>query len=298
MLFDTAARYFLEVARTGSIAMAAEQLHVASSAISRQISKLEDALGCPLFERRARGMVLSGAGARLAAYVRNSALEGERVLEELRDGASRTQHVIRIACTDGFAGGLLAETMAGFRRANPECSFLVQVSSPEGVSGMVARGEADVGMKFSVSPERGVRVEHQQPAPVRLVVAATHALAGRRTVRLRDVVGLSLALPAQGTTLRHLLELKFQAEGMRLQGAYSGSLATLLPLVVQGEAVLFASMASVSVLVSAGQLSTLALPELDAHARQLQILTHDEASASPLRAAFCHHLVAAVMDHG
>ncbi len=206
--------------------------------------------------------------------------------------------MIRIACTDGFAGGLLADTMAGFRRSHPECTFLVQVTSPEGVSGMVARGEADVGMKFSVAPERGVRVEHQQPAPVLLVVAASHALAGRRRVGLRDVAALPLALPAQGTTLRHLLELKFQTEGLRLQGAYSGSLATLLPLVVQGEAVLFASMVSVSVLVSAGQLAAIALPDLDAHGRQLQILTHDEGSSAPLRAAFCHHLVAAVMDHG
>jgi DNA-binding transcriptional LysR family regulator len=48
-------RYFLEVARCGSIAGAAAAQHVAASAVSRQIAKLEDELGVALFERQARG---------------------------------------------------------------------------------------------------------------------------------------------------------------------------------------------------------------------------------------------------
>ncbi|EIF78099.1 LysR family regulatory protein, partial [Burkholderia pseudomallei 354a] len=44
-------KYFVEVARTGSLAAASQQLHVAVSAISRQIAKLEEQVGTPLFER-------------------------------------------------------------------------------------------------------------------------------------------------------------------------------------------------------------------------------------------------------
>lgn len=65
---STALRYFLEVARCGSISEASVRLNVSASAVSRQIAKLELALDASLFERRARGMVLSEAGARLAAY--------------------------------------------------------------------------------------------------------------------------------------------------------------------------------------------------------------------------------------
>ncbi|HKU01175.1 MAG TPA: LysR family transcriptional regulator, partial [Paraburkholderia sp.] len=45
MLHGIALRYFVEVARTGSLAAASENLHVAVSAISRQISKLEQDVG-------------------------------------------------------------------------------------------------------------------------------------------------------------------------------------------------------------------------------------------------------------
>src|SRR5689334_14869492 len=65
-------RHFLEVARSGSVSQAAARLFVASSAVSRQITKLEDSLGTPLFERHARGMALNAAGERLAAHLRNA----------------------------------------------------------------------------------------------------------------------------------------------------------------------------------------------------------------------------------
>jgi len=171
MLFDTAVRYFLEVARTGSIAAAAAQLHVANSAISRQIAKLEESVGAPLFERRARGMVLSVAGTTLAAYMRNTVLEGERVLGELRTELREGLGAIRIACTDGFSGGLLADVMSGFREEHPECAFTVHVGDPDSINGQVVRGEVDLGLKFSIGPERGLRVEHQQPAPILLATA-------------------------------------------------------------------------------------------------------------------------------
>ncbi|WZB74386.1 LysR family transcriptional regulator [Achromobacter insuavis] len=46
-----ALRYFVEVAQAGSLSGASERLHVAVSAISRQIAKLEEEAGAPLFER-------------------------------------------------------------------------------------------------------------------------------------------------------------------------------------------------------------------------------------------------------
>lgn len=61
-LHGIALRYFVEVARTGSISDASARLHVAVSAISRQIARLESDLGVALFERRPRGMSLSEIG--------------------------------------------------------------------------------------------------------------------------------------------------------------------------------------------------------------------------------------------
>jgi len=68
---DTAlVRSFVTVAETGSMTAAANALHLTQGAVSQQIKRLEDAFGCPLFERNRRGLTLTGAGERLLGKAR------------------------------------------------------------------------------------------------------------------------------------------------------------------------------------------------------------------------------------
>jgi len=53
---------FHAAAETGSLTAAAERLHISQSAVSRQISALEDRLNTPLFHRHARGLTLTEQG--------------------------------------------------------------------------------------------------------------------------------------------------------------------------------------------------------------------------------------------
>src|SRR5262249_60113172 len=65
-------RYFLEVARQGSIRKAAQKLFVASSAVNRQILQLEEELGAELFDRLPTGMRLHAAGECVLRHVRST----------------------------------------------------------------------------------------------------------------------------------------------------------------------------------------------------------------------------------
>ena len=71
-LQDTALRYFMAVADTGSLTEASARQHVAASALSRQIAALEAQLGVALFERHPRGMGLTAAGEILRAHARRA----------------------------------------------------------------------------------------------------------------------------------------------------------------------------------------------------------------------------------
>lgn len=114
-LHGIAVRYFVEVARTGSISDASARLHVAVSAISRQIARLEGELGVALFERRPRGMSLSEAGERLLAYAQRSLLEAEHVMKEIgglaalhgHDDSSADRHYLRARRRAARAGSHL-----------------------------------------------------------------------------------------------------------------------------------------------------------------------------------------------
>ncbi len=107
LLQDTALRYFHEVAQCGSLTEASARLHVAASAISRQIAALEGLLGTPLFERHPRGMVLNAAGEILADHVRRAGLDAERALGEIEALQGLRSGRVRIASSDAFANEFL-----------------------------------------------------------------------------------------------------------------------------------------------------------------------------------------------
>jgi len=65
MIESAAVRYFREVTECGSIKQAAASLRIAPSAISRQVQTIEEELSVKLFERGARGMVLTDAASGL-----------------------------------------------------------------------------------------------------------------------------------------------------------------------------------------------------------------------------------------
>lgn len=85
MIPGNALRYFAEVVRSGSLRAASERLFVAASAISRQITLLEDEVGVPLLERsRGRAAIkLTAAGECLMRYVAQTDREFERVRAEI-----------------------------------------------------------------------------------------------------------------------------------------------------------------------------------------------------------------------
>ncbi|WP_347614235.1 LysR family transcriptional regulator, partial [Comamonas thiooxydans] len=76
-------RYFDMIRRCGSIREAARHLHVASSAVNRQLLQLEDEIGSPLFERLSSGLRLTAAGEVFSRHVITVLQDEHRLSTEL-----------------------------------------------------------------------------------------------------------------------------------------------------------------------------------------------------------------------
>jgi len=174
LLQETALRYFLEVVRCGSLAKASARLYVASSALSRQISALEETLGTPLFDRRSRGMVPNAAGELLAAYARRSSLDAQRTLEEIESLQGLRAGKVSLVASAGFVGHLLPALIAAFRQRYPGVVFAVELASTAMVIEQVKNGGADLGLAFSRATERDIKVEYRQSAPVMAIMRPDH----------------------------------------------------------------------------------------------------------------------------
>lgn len=82
-------RYFWMVAKTGSIARAATQLHLTPQSISGQLSEFSSTLGVELFRRTGRNLELTDAGRRILSYAEDIFTTGDELLAALRDHSAK-----------------------------------------------------------------------------------------------------------------------------------------------------------------------------------------------------------------
>lgn len=291
-LIDPGLRYFLAVAQTGSITGAAERLHVAGSAISRQIARLEHEIGVALFDRRPRGMALSEAGTRLASYARRNALDVEQVINDIHGIRAERRSRVRVASSEGFAWDLLPEAIASFHRDQPETTFTLHVTSSTAASQSVRDGNADIAVTFSLAPAQGVRVEHSQREYLHAVVNSHHPLAQRSTVSLADLAPYALAIVDEGTTMRQLFDICCSAEQLTFDPVfetdYSGALYTFAQC---ADAVTLTGYLPVRRRLADDGLVAIPLSNRGLHRRQVQIQSMAGRTLPGHVQAFITHLV-------
>jgi DNA-binding transcriptional LysR family regulator len=262
------------VAQCGSITEASARLHVAASALSRQIAGLEAQLGAPLFERHPRGMVLTEAGEILARHARRAHLDAERALGEI--GALRGLRAgqVRLATSDAFANELVPRLCARFQQAHQGIRFGVQVLPTAEVPGAVRGGAADIGLCFSRAPEKDIEVAYRQSAPVQALLPPGHALARARSLTLARMARYPLALPPPETTVRQMVDVACSRQGLRLDPVLvSGHARTLLHFVASGGGLSVGSEVAARHLVAAGELVARPIGDQGMDLRDIEVQT-------------------------
>jgi DNA-binding transcriptional LysR family regulator len=141
-------RFFLAVARSGSLAAAGRQMGVIHTTVMRRVSALEKGLGSELFERHPHGYVLTLAGEELLETLQP--FEEELIAVERRLAGLDQQLVgtVRIASL-GPLSPWICDALVRLRAANPEMTAEVLIS-PAAVS--IARREADIAVRVTDSP--------------------------------------------------------------------------------------------------------------------------------------------------
>ena len=96
-------RYFWMVAKTGSIARAAEQLHLTPQSISGQLSEFDQTLGVALFRRAGRNLELTDAGRRILSYAEEIFTIGDELLDVLREQKAIKSLLFRVGLADSVS---------------------------------------------------------------------------------------------------------------------------------------------------------------------------------------------------
>ena len=120
-------RGFEAAARRLSFTLAAEELFVTQSAVSRQVKALEVDLGVALFERRHRAIRLTAAGQSLYRATEQALRLLADAAAELRGNAGR--RAITVSCSAGFASLWLVPRLMDFREAHPDIDLRIDANN-------------------------------------------------------------------------------------------------------------------------------------------------------------------------
>ncbi len=213
-MLKTAARYFVAVAESGSFRGASETMHVAQSAISRQIQALEAEFGVALFDRHPRGVALTAAGEIVLRFVRNEVHRFDRVKSEIDALLGLRRGHVDIASVETLVPQVLPRAIDRFRLKHPGVNFNVEIAGTDQVVACVREARVDVGLGFGIQPANDLSIVFSRRIPLYAAMAADHPLADAESVSVRDLADWPVALPPQWTGSRQAFDLSCREAGV------------------------------------------------------------------------------------
>ncbi len=195
-------RYFVAVAEQRHFTRAAARLAVAQPSVSRQIQKLEEELGTPLFHRMKGNIALTPAGEALLPWARRVLEDLESAESEVRELAELRGGRLSVGATPSLSTALLPPALARFHAAYPGVELILREAGSRDLVSECEEGTLDIALV--ILPVRQEALETTPLLREELVVAVPrqHPLAGRRSIALTELRGVPLVMFRDGYDLR------------------------------------------------------------------------------------------------
>jgi DNA-binding transcriptional LysR family regulator len=207
-------RYFEAVARHRHFTNAADELHIAQSALSHQVRRLELELGVELLQRTTRSVQPTEAGELVAARARTVLAE----TEALRGEIDALRGLVRGHVTIGamlFGGALdIPAVLASFTSTFPDVEIGLREGTARRMVEMLTDGSLDVAFALEVQPPDGVERLELSREELAVAMSADHALAGRGPLSVRALADHRLIAFQQGSSTREVVDAALERAGI------------------------------------------------------------------------------------
>ncbi|QIQ21631.1 LysR family transcriptional regulator [Zophobihabitans entericus] len=188
-------KYFCQIVESGSAALAAEQLFIAPTAISMQLSQLEALLGAELFDRSKRPMELTSLGRYLYPRAKEQLRQLSRLEAETKDVASGKRGWLSIGFTRSTIVSLLPEALRLFRESHPNVHLELVEALSEYQIDHLKNSKIDIGISRFIG-NRTAQAEFDETILIKepFVVALPigHHLAKKETLTLEELSAIPL----------------------------------------------------------------------------------------------------------
>jgi LysR family nitrogen assimilation transcriptional regulator len=240
-------RYFLHVAEDGSFSKAATRLAVAQSALSRQISLLEQELGQRLLDRNGRGAVPTEAGRRMLDHCHTILQQVESARHDLAAMRDAPSGAIAIGMPPSAGRVLIMPLVDAFRHALPQATISVVEGLSADLIERLLTGRIALALAYEPTPSSTLRIVPLARQELFLIGAAAPLAKAKSTSRQRampksaravpfDMLGsIPLIIPGRTHAVRQHIEAELIKAGIAINVMCEvDGIPALLEMVAQG----------------------------------------------------------------
>ena len=230
-------RLVLQVALTGKLQAAAEEIALSQPAASRMLAEIEKLVGAALFTRHAKGMVPTPIGEAVVRHARQILQDLDKLDMDVAQIASGRAGSVRIGTVTGPAVGLVVPVVRAMRAQAPEVEFNIEVAP----STTLMRGLDEGIFDFVVArpaqdyQRQSYRIYPANREVVSMLVYGGHPMAQKKAVRLKDLREFDWIIQDHGTPIRAAVETAFLTNRVLMPSQITNTSSLLVALALLEE---------------------------------------------------------------
>lgn len=208
---------FVAVADTESFSMAAEELHLTQSAVSKRIALLEQQLDCRLFDRIARSVTLTEAGTTLLPRANRILGELAESRQTIADLSGSVSGRLKLAISHHVGLRRLPSVLKQFTGRYPDVQLDVAFMDSERAYQAIMHGQHELAV-VTLSPDNNPKLITKTvwPDPMSFVTAPNHPIINLKKPGLSELEKFPAILPEASTYTRQIVQQLFDDQQLKL----------------------------------------------------------------------------------
>ncbi|MBP5168223.1 MAG: LysR family transcriptional regulator [Oscillospiraceae bacterium] len=227
-------QFFLQACSDGSFNTAAKNLFISEQALSKAIKKLEQELGVGLFERHSKGIRLTEYGRAFQAEALAYLEHHEHIIQYFHSLRDPKPNSITIGIGDGLMDQWISKQLfIDFIHSHPDTEFnLFNFTEEDQSVRRYLTYHYDLLICSALYPSKNWKTVFRKSRPMRVVLSASHPLAQKKELTLKDLQHQYLAVASSETPMQKKLILSLQENGIRPNIRFSPSEIELINLLI------------------------------------------------------------------
>lgn len=225
------------IADAGSLARAAEQLHITQPVVTRGLQDLEAIVGVSLFDRSSHGVTPTVFGSAFVEHARAALASIQQAGRTLTDLVQAEAGTVTVGTHLAGSNVLLPLAIARMKAEHPAVSIVVREATPDALVSELLLGDIDLTVGRLTPTDARISQERLYVEPIVFVVRAGHPILRGSVPTIASLAPLPWIVPVEGTALRMELEQVFASHALAWPGnrVECTSALTLRRLILDGD---------------------------------------------------------------